>query len=399
MCKESKILLLISALFTFAIGLSGIFINVFFWKQTNNFKVIVIYNLIHYIATPIFFIVSGVIAKRKNGAWSLRIGLVIFALFYALILLLGNKGNIYIYLLGFVYGMATGFYWLAFNTLCFDFTSINNRDTFNGFNGSCAGVAAAVAPITSAYIISTFKGMKGYNIVFAITLLIFVILVFISMLLRCKSYGSRLDLKKSFKSDCREWGIVRKTTVLWGFRDVTIVFVINILILETTKSELSIGKFALIGALISSASYILVQKLIKPRRRRLSITIGTIGSFLAVTGLILRIDNRMLLLYVVLDALFLPFFIIQLSSSTFNVIDKAHENDMRVEYMINKDIAINTGRIISSIILLILLTTSEGLSSLKIYLAFIGLMPIIAAYFLRRLKGLDGSCQQGEKSS
>ena len=55
----------VSALFAFAMGLSGIFVNVFFWKETSNFIVIVIYNLIHYIITPITFILAGALAKRK----------------------------------------------------------------------------------------------------------------------------------------------------------------------------------------------------------------------------------------------------------------------------------------------------------------------------------------------
>jgi YQGE family putative transporter len=117
MCREAKVLLAVSALFTFAMGLSGIFVNVFFWRETGNFLVIVIYNLTHYIFTPVTFIIGGIIAKRKNGIWSLRFGLILFALFYSLILLIGNKGTLYIYLLGILNGLASGFYCLAFNTL------------------------------------------------------------------------------------------------------------------------------------------------------------------------------------------------------------------------------------------------------------------------------------------
>ena len=65
MCKNAKVLLVVSALFAFAMGLSGIFINVFFWRETSSFIVIVIYNLIHYIVTPITFVLAGMLAKRK----------------------------------------------------------------------------------------------------------------------------------------------------------------------------------------------------------------------------------------------------------------------------------------------------------------------------------------------
>ncbi|WP_017413460.1 MFS transporter [Clostridium tunisiense] len=391
MCKEAKILLFMSALFTFAAGLSGIFVNIFFWKQTNSFIVIVIYNMIHYITTPITFMVGGIIAKKKNGIWSLRLGLILYAIFYSLILILGNRGGIYIYILGMVYGFAVGFYWLAFNTLSFDFTCVTNRDTFNGFNGSCAGVAAAIAPITSGYIITRFIGNKGYSIVFTITLSIFIVLLIISLFLKCNNYGSKVNFKKIFSKNCSDWSIIRKSTTLWGFRDVIIGFLVNILIIETTGSELSLGKLTFIGALASSGAYVLVQKIIKPPRRRLAIYVGTIGSFLAVTTIVYKVSYATLLIFMVVDSFLLPFFLIQLSSSSFNVINKIHEEDLRIEYMINKDIVLNGGRIISSIILLLVLSLFKGAFVIRGYLLLIGAIPILSGYFLRKLsKVLDG---------
>lgn len=388
MCKEAKLLLTISILFTFGMGLSSIFISIFFWKQTSDLSVLVIYNLIHHITVPITFLLSGIIAKKKNGIWSLRIGLFVYALFYTLMLLIGSKGIAYIYLLGFIFGMAGGFFWLAFHTLSFDFTSVNNRDTFNGFNGACSGIAAALAPITSAYIISRFTGVKGYNVVFTMTLLMFLLLILISMALKCKNYGSKLDFRRTISSNCKEWSIIRKSSFLWGFRDVIIVVLVNILIIETTKSELSLGKLTFIGSLCSSLSYVLVQKIIKPPRRRISIYIGTLGAILAIFGLIIDINLTTLSIYVILNSFLLPFFVIQWSSSAFNVIDRVHEKNMRIEYLINRDIVLNSGRAVSAIILLILLVKFKDVSVLKFYLLFISIAPSISGYFLGKLKGV-----------
>jgi YQGE family putative transporter len=394
MCKEAKLLLTISILFTFGMGLSGIFVNIFFWKQTSSLTVIVIYNLIHHIIVPITFLLAGIVAKKKNGIWSLRIGLFVFALFYILMLLVGSRGITYIYLLGVVFGVAGGFYWLAFNTLSFDFTSINNRDTFNGFNGSCSGIAAAAAPITSAYIISRFVGVRGYNVVFAMTLFMFIVLILVSMTLKCKNYGSKLDFRKIVSNNCKEWSVIRKSTFLWGFRDVIIAVLVNILIIETTKSELSLGKVTFIASLCSSLSFVLVQRIIKPPKRKLSIYIGTLGAFIAVWGLAVKINLTTLLIYAVVNSFFIPFFLIQLSSSTFNVIDRVHEENMRIEYMINREIALNSGRAISAIILLVLLMKFKDTSILKIYLIFISIAPSVSGYFLRKLKRiLEGACE------
>ncbi len=402
MSKEAKILLVISALFTFAMGLSNIFVNVFFWKQTNDYIVIAIYHLTHYIFTPVTFILAGILAKKKNGIWALRIGLLAYSLFFIMILFLGGRGTYRIYLLGVIYGAATGFYWLAFNTLSFDFTHINNRDTWNGFNGCCCGITAAVSPMISAYIISSYSGIKGYNVVFAMTLATFVVLTAVSLLLRCRNYGYRLDHRRAYSRNNDEWGNIRLATALWGFRDVIIVFLVNILTIEVTGSEISLGKLTLASSLVSSASYVLVQKVIKPPRRRLAILLGVLGTSVAVLVLSANVAYGTLVFYIMMDAFFLPFFLIQLNSATFNVIDRNHENNMRIEYMINKDIVLNGGRIVSVLILIALLILFRPPEILRGYLILLGLVPIAAGYFLGKLRGVfegnGGDARQGNKS-
>jgi YQGE family putative transporter len=392
MCREAKILLLINALFTFAMGLSGVFINVFFWRGTGSFNVIILYNLMHYISMPFAFIAAGMLAKKKNGVWSLRIGLLMHALFFALILIAGNKGGFYIYALGILYGTAGGFFWLAYNTLTFDFTCMDNRDTFNGFNGTCSSVAAAIAPIISGFIISRFAGFQGYNIVFIITLSMFVILVLISLIIKCKSYGSKVNFKMCISNNCHDWGIYRRTIFFWGIRDTTIGFVISILIIQTTGSELSLGKLTLVGALVSAASYALVQKIIKPPKRRFAVYFGAVGAFAALIGIIYEISYITLLMFTIIDAFFIPFFLIQYSSTACNIIDRAHDEDMRVEYMINRNIVINTGRALSALLILLMVLFFKHSSIIKFYLFVIGFSPIVSGYFLRKLKSvLEGT--------
>lgn len=388
MCKNAKVLLFVSALFAFSMGLSNIFINVFFWRETKNFMVIAIYNLIINITTPITFIVAALLSKKKNGIWSLRLGLFIYALFFVLILCIGNKGTPYIYSLGFLDGIAAGFYWLPFNVLCCDFTSVNNRDTFNGLNGGFSGIAAIIGPITAGFTISRFNGLIGYRIVFTTTCIIFILLVLISTIFECGNYSGKVDFRKAFGSNSEGWKTIRKATFFWGFRDSVMVFLINILAIKLLKKELTLGILALVAALITSISYVLVQKIIKPPNRRKSILFGIIGSFLAVWPLVININFNTLLLYAMIDAFCLPFFMVQLTSATFNVIDTKDDRDKRIEYMINRDLVLNGGRVISVSILILLLMISKDLYMLKFYLIFLGVIPLVAGHFLRKLKGV-----------
>ncbi|WFD11593.1 MFS transporter [Tepidibacter hydrothermalis] len=389
MSKEAKILLIISGLFTLAKGLSNVFVNIFLWKKSNDFIMIAQYNLIQYIFLPISFTIAGWLSKKKNGVWALRIGIVFYILFFILIILIKDNIIKYIYPLGILFGIAGGFYWLAFDVLSFDFTSTNNRDTFNGYNGFMAGIPAAIAPFAAAYIIDRGNNTTGYMIVFLLSLISFVILILISLLLRSQHYGQKLNFKKIIGSNNFDWNNLRKSTAAWGLRDVVILFLLNILIYKTTGSEMELGKLFFIAYLISSASYILEQKFIKPKRRMFALHIGTILMFISVLGLVFKINYYSILFFIVLDAIAVPFFYVPMTSATFNVLSQHNEENMRIEYIINRDIALNTGRIVSTTLLMIFLTFIKNERVLNYFLLFIGSGQLIALYFLKKLKIWD----------
>jgi YQGE family putative transporter len=385
MSKKAKILLLISGLFTLSLGLSNVFVNVFLWKKSNDFVLIAVYNLMHYLFSPISFILAGWLSKKKNGTWPLRVGILLFTLFFILILFLRDTVTLYAHYFGILFGLAAGFYWLAFHILSFDFTSTQNRDTFNGFNGSVVGIANAIAPFTAAFIIHRADDLVGYTIVFAISLSLFVILILVSFLLQSEHYGEHLDFKKVFRNHKKDWIHLKRAIMCWGLRDVVILFLIIILIYQTTGSELILGKFTFLAYLLSSLAYVVEQKIIKPKRRILSLHLGASFLFIAVIGLVFDINLYFLLFYIIIDALSMPFFIVPVTSAAFNIIDQSHEKEFRTEYIINRELGLNLGRTLSVTLLILLLTFFNQDHTLNYFLLFIGSAQIFALYFLKKL--------------
>lgn len=385
MSKKAVVLVVISALFTLAMGLSNVFVNILLWRESKEFVVIAQYNLMQYIFVPLTFIFAGWLSKKKNGIWPLRLGIIFFVMFFSIILFMKENIVKLIYPMGVLFGIASGFYWLAYNVLSFDFTSTKNRDTFNGINGCIAGIANAAAPFTAGYIIRKNSNMKGYSIVFAISLALFVILILISLTLKSENSGKRLEFGKLLGNSCHEWSGLRKSMAAWGFRDVVISFLITILIFQATGSEWIVGELSLYASLISSAAFLVEQKLIKPKRRLFSMHIGAIFMFAAVIGIFIKITYPTLLLFIILDAVFVPFFIVPVSSASFNIINRNHEENLRVEYVINREIVLNLGRIISTGVLILLLTLMKTNRILNNFLLFIGTAQLISLWFLRKL--------------
>lgn len=386
MTKQVKILLIISALFTMALGLSNVFVNIFLWKKSNDFLTIAKYQLMHYTFTPISFIIAGWLSKKKNGIYALRIGVILFSAFFILILLAKDAITNYVFLFGALLGIASGFYWLAFQVLSFDFTCTTNRDTFNGYNGFMVSAAGAIAPLAAAYIIEKNQNLFGYYIVFFISLVLFIIQLLVSLMLRSETYGHRLIFKKIFGQNSVEWSNLRKAIGTWGLRDVVMIFIIQILIFQTTGSEMSLGKLSFLAFGISCVSYLLEQKFIKPKYRFISLHLGAIFLFIAVLGLVFRINYFTLLIYTIISSLFLPFFYVPMASFSFNTLSRHHEECYRIEYIINKEILLNTGRVFSILILIMLLTFFDNKFTLNYFLLFMACSQFVSLYFLRKIK-------------
>jgi YQGE family putative transporter len=389
MSKQAKILLVISGLFTLAMGLSNVFVNIFLWKKSNSFILIASYQLMHHIFVPITFIIAGWLSKKKNGIWSLRIGIFSFIIFFSGILLLRESITDYIYIFGILFGISAGFYWLSFDVLTFDFTSTKNRDTFNGFYGTIASATASIAPISAAYIIESSQDLRGYYIVFFISLVLFIIQIIVSFFIKTETYSTELAFKKILKKNTNDWCNFRRLILTWGLRDVVIIFLITILIYKTTGSEIALGKLTFIGAIIACGANLLEQKIIKPKKRLVSMHVGAIFLFIAIIGLVFEINYTFLVIYTIISSIFSPFFLIPIYSATFNILDYCGEEEYRIEYIINKEIMLDFGRLISTTILILLLSFVQHDRTLNYFLLFIGSAQIICLYFIRKIKIWD----------
>src|SRR5690625_4680736 len=119
MNRDLFILLIIGGLYSLGIFLSNTFVNVFLWRQTNDYLTIAYYNLAIFIFQPLTFVVAGKFAKMVDRIIILRTGVIFLSIFFLTVLIIGDKAAVFNILLGCLLGIGYGFYWLAFNLLTF----------------------------------------------------------------------------------------------------------------------------------------------------------------------------------------------------------------------------------------------------------------------------------------
>lgn len=146
-----------------------------FVESQNDYALIGWFTLATHLTMAITFWLAGKWVKEHNKMNCLRIGVAISAVFYMLVLWLGANSFQYFVWLGIVQGISAGLFWVAFNVVYFEVTDPDNRDRFNGSVGLLGAGAGIIAPWISGVLIVSLGDIKGYRLIFSISLGIFLL--------------------------------------------------------------------------------------------------------------------------------------------------------------------------------------------------------------------------------
>lgn len=387
--RELILLLVIGGLYSLSIALSNTFVNVYLWKQSGEFLHIALYNLAAVIMQPLTFILAGRWAKKIDRVIVLRLGVIFLAAFFSTVLFLGDEAAKYYVLLGILIGIGFGFYWLAFNVLTFEITEPETRVFFNGFLGLLTSFSGMIGPILAGFLITKMEKLTGYYFIFGISLGLFILAIITSCFLkRREAKGSFcfIDILKERKRN-KNWRHVLHAHFFQGLREGTFVFVIVVWVYIATNSELAIGTYGLVASATSFISYFLATKLIKPHFRKKAILIGGVGLYLALFLIVFEVNFSRLIMYGVAISIFYPTLLVPYISLTYDVIGKGWKAaEMRVEYIVVRELFLNSGRIVSVLSFIATITLFSEDKGIPILLLILGAGHFIIYWFIRKVK-------------
>ncbi|MFC7441355.1 MFS transporter [Laceyella putida] len=393
--RSSWLLLLENGLFAVASSLSGMFVNVFLWKIKKDWTMISWFNLIHFVAAALTFILAGWMVKRVDRVVSIRLGVAILSLFYLAVWLLGKNAVTYVYLLGVVLGLGAGFFWLAYNVLYFEITERNTRDIFNGANGLFTSVAGIAAPFISGLLIRYMGQTKGYHFIFGLSLVIFLAAVVVSFLFKSRSARGNFQLVRVLsliRKREAHWRWVSYAMIAQGLREGVFAFLIGLLVYVTTKDEFTLGSFFTVGSIVSMISYFVVGKIMKPRSRNTFILIGALMMGMAVLPFVFQISSWTMWVLGVGAALFYPFYMTPLTSTVFDVIGETKQSAaLRVEYVVMRELMLNIGRVTGILLFIIWVSQMTDVSQLRWFMLMIGFAPVLTWVAIRKVPLLSGT--------
>jgi MFS transporter, YQGE family, putative transporter len=387
--KDLTLLLFIGGLYSLSAALSNTFVNIYLWKQSGEFSDLALYNLAIVVLQPLTFILAGRWAKKIDRVIVLRIGVIFLALFYLTVLFIGTNASKFLLLLGALLGVGYGFYWLAFNVLTFEITEPENRDFFNGFLGILTSVGGMIGPIAAGFIISRMEKFTGYSVIFGISLTLFSIAVFLSFFLKRRpadgSYLFRRILAE--RKNSLNWRMITNAHFFQGLREGTFIFVISVYVFISTGSELALGTYGLVNSSISFLGYYLVSRLLKKEYRKRAILIGGLVLYAAIFFIVFDVTYPKLLMYAAAIAVAYPLLLVPYISLTYDVIGRGWKAaEMRIEYIVVREIFLNAGRIVSIISFLAAVTFFHEEKSIPILLLIIGAGHSVIYLFVRKIQ-------------
>jgi YQGE family putative transporter len=378
--------------YDFNFALSSAFINIFLFKRDQDWTVVEVYNMVMYAAIMLAFWVGGHMAKKLSHLLPYQLGFGFNALVFLLVLVLREKSPDHPGLLGFFAGLGIGFYYLGQHFLTLDLTESRTRDYFLSLSLFLSSILRILAPALAGWIILGFKGSgsdssSGYYVVFTMTLLVYLFLIYKSLSLKIRETGGGFDFWKvlTFPGN-RDWNRQMWAQFILGIRNGAFWFVISVLVYQVSKNEGIVGSYNMMANFLAVLTAYGLSLWAEARHRERGLLISSSLAWVACAFLAAGINYISLLGYGLLNAVAVTWFSIVFAAVGFEVLERARSaHRYKLEYLAARELPLWLGRTLG-LGAMMLSQHYLGELGLRLSLLVLGGMHMGVFFFLPRQK-------------
>ena len=378
-----KHLLYSYALYLISYPIMGIFINTYFWRQTNDVSLIAAYNLGFFVALPLGFYLNGLLLRRFHILKLYWAGNVLQGVAAFLAIFIPSLSFCQVLVYGLVYGIGGGLYWGNKNYITLKITKGKNRLYYNNLESSLDLVISIIMPILIGWALVFGEQIALYTVesAYKILMLISIILLWVSgyMLRSANIYSepiSHLTLRKPSKY----WNLNRLVHVLYWTLSGVNYFVPTILVLVFVGTEAALGTIESITALLVAVLLYIIGR--KSSAKHLMTTIIATGIVFLAGALMFNFTYGFVgaIIYSVAYSLTGAVAWNSIYSNSMEVIDRESEygsNHNQYALVLDNEIFFNLGRIIGMALFFGLVALTNQEISLRIAPLIAGSLQLI----------------------
>lgn len=357
-----KILFLLRLLKSILNNFVDIFLVLYFIKVSNsNILPLGIYKLVAMVTVWVvmFFIKNR--CKENGRIHFMKIGIVLYFVYFLSIIILKEKVVDYIYLIGMLYGLEEGFYYSVYNMIESD--GIDNKD-----RTKYVGVYTAVKNIVSIIFPLIFGGMiqkSGFinATIFALFIVIFEIIL--------SNLFKDNNIPKSNKTNFKEFKNIVKNNK--GFKNIMVMkicsgltysegalsYVITIYIIKVFSESISLGIFTSIFSVISVIIGILFIKIIKNKYYVPLMIVTSFTTIVLLCIMLLNCNFITIVLYNLSQTISKGLIDLINEKNIFGFSNiKAIKQEYKVEYFLSIETSLFIGRVISNVLFILMAFTN-----------------------------------------
>lgn len=363
------------------------FINV----SNNNILPLGIYKLVAMVTVWLVIFLSRNYCKSKNRVWLMRIGIVMYFIYFLAIILLKEQVVNYIYLIGLLYGLEEGFYYSVYNVIESDGIENKDREKYLGTYNGWKNIVSIIFPLFFGSLIEK----SGFINTIIVLLIIVTLQIVLSIVLKDnnipKSNKTNLKEFKNVMKEHPELKSIIRTNICSGltYSEGALSYVITIYIIKVFSESISLGIFTSIFSVISIIIGFLFVKVIKPKYY-IKLLVATLPiTIILLCIMLLNCNFVTVVLYNLFQTIskLLSDLIMERNIFNFSNIETI-KKEYKVEYFLTLETALFIGRVISNT-LFILMAFLDANFIMTIFVIFV----ILQAISVIKLQADMNKCQ------
>lgn len=374
--KNYKILFSLRILKSILNNFVDIFLVLYFLTVSkDNILPLGIYKLVAMVTVYLVIFLLKNRCKMKNRIIFLRIGIILYFLYFLAIILLKEKVTDYIYLIGLLYGLEEGFYYSVYNTIESDSIENKDRAKYTGSYTALKNIISVIFPLIFGNLIK----QSGFIVATIFALLIVILEVILSNILE------DINIPKISKTNFKEYKKITKehkefkylifSKICSGltYSDGALSYVITIYIIKIFNESVSLGIFTSIFSIISIIMGLLFVKVIKPKYYNFLSGIFSGLNILFLCIMLINCNSITIVLYNLFGTISKGLNDLIMEKNTFNLSNmKTIKQEFKVEYFLTIETSLFIGRFISNTLFILM-----AFHSLNIMLAIFVLFALV----------------------
>jgi len=380
-----RVLLMTNMIYAFVLPVIEIFVGAYIMRNSNDPKIVALYQLTVYTGIPFTFLINGYLLNKVKVTTLYSAGMLLSGLSMLLMMNLHGLSYLGVGLAGILMGCSFGLFWANRDFLALNTTNDSNRNYYYGLETFFYTITAIIVPfiVGSFLAYSLLHNWFGGNIGRAykiVTIGVFVLTILSSIVIHKGAFKNPVQKKFVYLKFDILWYKMLVLAVLKGLCQGYLVTAPAILIMRLVGNEGSVGIIQSISGIVTAILLYILGRVAGPKHR---IYIFITGYIIFLTGTLcngILFSAIGVMVFVLCKVLFQPlhdiaYFPIQMK--VINVL-AAKEHRSEFAYIFNHEFGLYIGRFLGLGLFIYLAFYISETFALKYALIIVALIQLLS---------------------